>query len=161
MSYDLTFLAKRPDQSWDEARAEREGAAEDGARPDREMWERVLPAVRAILGPVVVFAGPEHFEAGQETTGIQVVLYSGEASITVPYWHTGAEARRIADLIYRVAAAVEEATGLPGYDPQTERPVAEAARHPEEAVACFDQVAEAMSEHRAPKRSLWQRLTRS
>jgi hypothetical protein len=47
--------------------------------------------------------------------------------------------------MYALGAAVESATGLAGYDPQLDLPIAEAAGHPDAVVACFEQAAEARS----------------
>jgi hypothetical protein len=141
MSYDLTFLPKSADQSWEEAMAAEAAADDDDAVPSAEVWARLLAAGREVLGEVSVYEGDGSYELDHEATGIELSYYAGEAAITVPYWYRGDDARRVVELIYRLGAAVEGATGLTGFDPQVELGIADAAARPELAVATFDQVA--------------------
>ena len=137
MSYDLAFLPKAADQSWDDL-LDAEPDESDGP-PDAAAWERIEAAARQILGEVTVHRSERFCELDHEATGIQVSLYAGEAAITVPYWYVGAEAAAVVERIYALGRAVEEATGYSGYDPQLELPLAEAAA--DQAVAAFDAVA--------------------
>ncbi|HZM80106.1 MAG TPA: hypothetical protein VFC19_30600 [Candidatus Limnocylindrales bacterium] len=139
MSFDLTFVPKSPDQSWDEAL----DAAEDETdrAPDAQAWARIVDDARQILGDIGLHAGGDYFELDHEPTGIQLSLYAGGAGITVPYWYTGAEAQEIVRTLYRLGAVIEKHTNFSGYDSQAGMPIAEAAKRPELATASFDMVA--------------------
>lgn len=149
MSYDLIFVPKAEDQTWDDALEAVEEAAEedDGdGPPSAEVWGRVLLAAGKVLGEVSVFAGASNYEMDHQPTGIQVSYYAQEAAITVPYWYRGDDARAIVETIYRLGQVVQAETGLPGYDPQVELPLAEAAAQPQLAVECFNHVAASFAE---------------
>jgi hypothetical protein len=139
MSFDLTFVRKSADQSWDEALEAME-AETDGA-PDARAWAGIVDDARRILGEIELHEGGEYFELDHEPTGIQLSLYAGEAAITVPYWYSGEQARLIVGTLYQLAAVIEEHTGLSGYDSQVDLPIAEAAQRPELASASFDMIA--------------------
>jgi hypothetical protein len=147
MSYDLTFMPKRPDQTWDDVLDAVE-SDEDGAgdTPDSTSWQQILTGARTILGNVAADAGDDCFQLTDERTGIQVDLYATSAGVTSPYWYRGAEAATIARTLYALGAIVEAATGFAGYDAQLELPLADAALRPELAVACFDQVAQSFAD---------------
>lgn len=151
MSYDLTFLPKTDDQTWDEAldaseqrvvASMRSGAPSAGY--DREVWARLVAATREELGDVEVFEGADSAEVSHDS-GIQLSLYPHEAAITVPYWYEGEEADAVMARVFRLAEAVERETGLQGYDPQAGLPLAEAAAEMGLSRATFDRVAEAMA----------------
>ena len=154
MSYDLTFLPKTDDQSWDEALdaaeqrvvASEESGAEDG-RFDPQVWAALVAAARAELGEVHVFESPSHAEVSHHETGIQLSLFSDEAAITVPYWHEGERAAEVMAQVFRLAAVVERETGLHGFDPQSGLPLAEAAADSGLATATFDRVADSFRRH--------------
>jgi hypothetical protein len=138
MSYDLIFARLAPGQSWDEYLEEdrdEDSFGDDDLAP--EAWQRVVGRVREIL-PNAVDAGGE---LDDEQTAIQVLCSAHEASIQVPYWHEGPAARRVVTAMYQIAAILEEETGLRGFDPQIEMPVADAAGHVDAAVAVFDSIA--------------------
>ena len=141
MSYDLIFVPKSDDQSWEEAL----GAAEEdevGDRPSPEIWASLLAATRQILGNEVSVAQDDTFyEVDDEATGVQLSYYAREAAITVPYWYRGERAMTIIRSVYQLAEAVEKLTGLPGFDPQLELPLPEAAARPDLAVQIFDEAA--------------------
>jgi hypothetical protein len=144
MSYGLDFLRKTPDQSWEEAldtTEEETGADRPGARPDAEVWARIVADARQVLGEVGLHEDDDYFELDHERTGIQLSLYAASAGLTVPYWYSGAEAETVVGLVYRLALIVERHTGLAGYDPQTGLAVSDAAARPELAVQVFDQTA--------------------
>lgn len=140
MSYDLIFVPRADGQSWDDALEAAEEDDSDGS-PSAEAWARLLAAARQVLGDVAVFEGADNYELTHEPTGIQVSYYAQEAGITVPYWYQGEDARAILEKIYQLGEAVQAETGLPGYDPQLELPLSDAAAQPDQAVKCFDQVA--------------------
>lgn len=145
MSFDLTFVRKSADQSWDDAL----NAAEDETDgvPDARAWGRIIDDARQILGVIDLHEGGDYFELDHEPTGIQVSLYADEAAVTVPYWYKGAQAQEIVRTLYRLAAVIEEHTELSGYDEQADLPVAEAAERPELAAASFDMVAASLARH--------------
>ena len=149
MSYDLNFVRKVDGQTWEEAYEALDAALEDDdhiGTPDSQAWGRIVAAARQVLGDVEVHDGGGWYELDHEPTGIQVNLSADSADLTVPYWYAGADAARIVEAIYRLGQAVEEHTGLTGYDPQVERPLAEVVDRPEAAVAVFDQVADSFQQ---------------
>jgi hypothetical protein len=139
MSYDLEFLRKGADESWEEAFEAVED--DDQAAPDAGVRAAVTAAVRELLGDIRVHEGELYCELDHQATGIQLNLYRHSAAITVPYWYTGPEAATIVGRIYELGGIVERHTGLIGYDPQVGLPVAEAATRPDLAVKIFDQTA--------------------
>ncbi|MEV0720039.1 hypothetical protein [Asanoa sp. NPDC050611] len=142
MSYDLIFLPKGADQTWEEAIDAVEAAADhDATRPSADVWTRLVAAAEQVLGEVSEFEGDNNYALDHESTGIQLSYHATEAEITVPYWYRGDDARQIVQLIYRLGEAVERVTGLPGFDPQLDLPLADAATRVELAVTAFDQVA--------------------
>jgi hypothetical protein len=139
MSFDLYFLSREPGQSWDDAME----ALEEDAEYERPLdddalatWERVKAALSSLLPKAEEFVGESNRELTDEATGIQMSMFSGELSLTVPYWHTGPDAERIVGMLRDVAAAVEEATGLTAYDPQAEAPFLGEGEH--SAAGTFD-----------------------
>jgi len=143
MSFDLTFVRKSADQSWEDALEVAEDET-DGA-PDAQAWARIVDGARGILGDIELHKGGDYLELDHEPTGIQLSLYANEAAITVPYWYSGAGAEEIVRTIFRLAAVIEEHTGFSGYDSQADMPVAEVAERPELAAACFDMVARSLN----------------
>jgi hypothetical protein len=144
MSFDLTFVRKSADQSWDEAFDAADDIETDGV-PDARAWAWIVRDAREILGEVELHEGGDYFELDHEPTGIQLSLYADEATITVPYWYSGAQARDIVHIVYRLAGVIEEHTEFSGYDEQADLPVAEAAQRPELALASFDLVAASLN----------------
>lgn len=139
MSYDILFLVKTAEETWQDAMAEIE------SRPyqvDPEAWRRIALAAREILGEIDVDADEGEFWLIDEASGIGVHVSEYETSVTVPYLYSGAEARRILERMYLLGAVIESATGLAGYDPQVELPLAEASAQIDLGVASFDEVAE-------------------
>ena len=58
-------------------------------------------------------------------TGIGLTFFQGEFEIHVPAPTVAGDARRADDTVYDLARAVEQATGLEGYDPQRAEPVSD------------------------------------
>ena len=144
MSYDLVFVPRADEESWETA-LEAAEQDESATAPDPEVWARILAGARQFLGVVSVFEGDENFELTHEATGIQVSYFGGEASVTAPYWYQGEAARDVVDKIYRLGAVVQTETGLPGYDPQLDLSLSDGAERPDLAVSCFDQVSSAFA----------------
>jgi hypothetical protein len=139
MSYDLTFLPKPADQSWEEALAA--VGSEPADLPDPEVWERLVAGARQLLGEVDTFADHDHFELVHLPTGIQLSYFAGEAGIEVPYWYRGADAESVVCQVYLLGRVVEDVTGFAGYDPQLDLTLADAMERTRLAVATFDRIA--------------------
>ena len=48
----------------------------------------------------------------EETNGIQITLFDDEASVTVPFWHQGAAARRVFEEIWSYVEIIEREGGF-------------------------------------------------
>ncbi|MGW4104177.1 hypothetical protein [Streptomyces sp. NPDC004976] len=131
MSYDIYFLNRRDGQSWDEVLETMEGAAEDSEPiPARllEAWDRIVPQARALLGGVdITEYEQESRDLSHSDTGIHLSVFGDEVSITVPYWHAGNDAAGVLGKVFTLSAIVEKETGLTAYDPQVDRPLADAS----------------------------------
>ncbi|MGM9380286.1 hypothetical protein [Streptomyces antibioticus] len=130
MSYDIYFLDRREEQSWDDVvQAMSEASGSDSEPISGELlaaWERIVPQAQALLGDVEITEyEQESRDLSHSGTGIDVSVFSDEVSITVPYWHTGDAAADVFHKVLALSAVVEKETGLTGYDPQLECPVAE------------------------------------
>jgi hypothetical protein len=133
MSYDIFFVRRDPGQSFEDALDDLEGSYEGGdpgplTEDDLDLWAAVEPAAREILGP-----GAQMTQDDEETreltdtgTGIGLTFFQGEFEIHVPGAAVAGDARSaLMAVIYDLARAVEQATGLEGYDPQRSEPVSE------------------------------------
>lgn len=105
----------------------------------------MVAGVRTLLGEVSVRESPQAWEIHHEPTAIQVSCFSGEWSITVPYWSEGHTARKIAEDLRGLAAIVHASTGLDAYDPQVGEAVLSDVWAPARAASVFDQVAESFN----------------
>jgi hypothetical protein len=128
VSYDIYFLQRRADLSWEELMEELEESAE--ASPDLpaaliDAWGRITPQVATVLGEVELSQEARTLELSHDDTGIELTIIGNEVSLTVPYWHTGDRATQVFSQIAAVVSIVERETGLIAFDPQTERPLAE------------------------------------
>jgi len=128
MSYDVHFLERRPGQSWEEVLEQLEEAAateaEDGPPYPPEFaaaWARVVARARELLGEITEL----DYEFDHEATGIQFIASPGECSLSVPYWHQGADAEQVMAKVFALADAVESETGLEAYDQQLDKSVRE------------------------------------
>ncbi|WP_426513348.1 hypothetical protein ACPPVO_23680 [Dactylosporangium sp. McL0621] len=139
MSYDLAFVRKTAEQSWDEALQGDDDASAE--LPDHETWSAIVADARRVLGDVAMHPSGGSYAMEHEPSGIELHLYSNIATITVPYWYKGADAETVVRAMYDLGRIVERHTGLTGYDVQTESSLEEAAAHPELAMANFDDVA--------------------
>lgn len=130
VSYDIYFLRRRDGQSWDEVLEAMEAADHSEPIPARllEAWGRIVPQARALLGEVdITEYEQESRDLSHSDTGIDLSVFSDEVSITVPYWHAGDNAAVVLGKVFALSAIVEKETGLTAYDPQVERPLAEAS----------------------------------
>lgn len=132
MSYDIFFVRRDPGQTIEEALEDVEESY-DGGDPgpltdeDLEVWESVLPLLREVLGPGVdVREDDETREASDPATGIGLTFFQGELEIHVPEHRVaGDEDLALMSTVYELARAIEDATGLEGYDPQLGEPVSD------------------------------------
>jgi len=135
MSYDIFFVRRDPGQTMEDALADVEASYEGGdpgplTDDDLEQWEALLPAAREILGPTAELTqdDDETRELTDPVSGIGLTLVNGELQIHVPkHQATGHDDLAIVSTVYDLARAVEDATGLEGYDPQLGEPVSDAS----------------------------------
>jgi hypothetical protein len=132
MSYDIFFVRRDPGQSFEDALDDLEGSYEGGdpgplTEDDLELWAAVEPAAREILGPGAQMTqdDEETRELTDPTTGIGLTLLQGEFEIHVPASIAGSDDRAVKSTVYDLARAVEDVTGLEGYDPQLGEPVSD------------------------------------
>ncbi|GIG55825.1 hypothetical protein Lfu02_01970 [Longispora fulva] len=124
MSYDIYFLDLKSGQTWEEALEELE--EHEGEPPTQSpQWGTIVAQARELFGEVSVTEGPPNWELVHGPTGIQLGHIEGEWSLKVPYWTEGDAAARVLANAFDLAVIVEHATGLRGYDPQLDQPVAE------------------------------------
>ncbi len=131
MSYDIFFVRRDPGQTFEDALDGVEDSFESGdpgplTEEDLELWDAVLPQAREILGDQVEITqdDEETRELTDPATGIGITLLEGELEIHVPDSQTGADSV-VMSTVYDLARALEEATGLEGYDPQLDEPVSD------------------------------------
>lgn len=144
MSYDLVIVPKRDGQSWAEALEAEPAAAGDGLDP--ALWDVLVGQVEQIVGDVSTDDAEAERGLTHERSGIQVRCRADRASVSVPFWYTGADAEAVVAVLYRVGHVVATVTGLTAFDPQLELPLSEAQARPGDAVAVFEHAAQALSE---------------
>lgn len=148
MSYDLYFFRPRTDRPIEEVRVlldDEEAelgrgeppSRDDGSEADREALAAAFLSVNPRLERFV----PDHAEIARSLgtteeearrafrhielnepeleTGLQIMVNDRYASLTVPYWHDGPEARAVFDEIGRFVDRLEE-DGYVAYDPQSD-----------------------------------------
>jgi hypothetical protein len=133
MSYDIFFVRRDPGQTMEDALADVEESYEGGdpgplTDDDLEQWEAMLPAAREILGPTAELTqdDDETRELTDPVSGIGLTLVNGELQIHVPeHRATGDDDLAIMSRVYELARAIEDVTGLEGYDPQLGEPVSD------------------------------------
>jgi hypothetical protein len=135
MSYDIFFVRRDPGQTFEDALDGVEDSYEGGdpgplTEEDLELWDAVLPAARDILGSQVEVTqnDEETREITDPVTGIGLTFFQGEFEIHVPESQAvDGTSSPVLVTVYELARAVEEATGLEGYDPQRAEPVSTAS----------------------------------
>jgi hypothetical protein len=133
MSYDIFFVRRDPGQTFEDALDGVEDSYEGGdpgplTEQDLEFWDAVQPLARQILGDQLEITqdGAETRELTDPATGIGLTLLEGEFEIHVPEDRPdGADSVALMSKVYDLARAVEDVTGLEGYDPQLEEPVSD------------------------------------
>ena len=145
MSFDLYFLEREPGGTWQDAMERLEETAADSSPlddADLARWDAVRDQVRPLLPRAEEFTGESHRELSDVDSGIQLSLSHGELALTTPYSYSGPDAQAMVDRLRSVAIAVEAATGLTAYDPQSD--AAFVSGGDGTAAAAFDQVAAAV-----------------
>ncbi len=131
MSYDIFFVRRDPGQTFEDALDELEASFENGdpgelTEVDLEHWDALLPLVREILGDVTVDdADEETRELTAVSTGVELSMIQGEIAIRVPDERSPGDDLDLMSSVYELARAVEDVTGLEGYDPQLGEPVSD------------------------------------
>ncbi len=170
MSFDLHFLERRPGQTWQDAFDALEGAEGRAfAEEDESRWRAVEAAFRTVFPDADLFVGEDNRELSDEATGLQLSMFVGEVSLSVPYWYEGPEAERMTETLKAVARAVEEATGLVAFDPQADEPFLDGSDAT--AASTFQDVHDSLVSRGIrtgeavpppqPKQPFWRRLFRS
>ncbi len=135
MSYDIFFVRRDPGQTFEDALEGVEESYEGGdpgplTEEDLEQWDALLPVAQEILGSGAELT-QDHDESRELTdpvSGIGLTLVSGELQIHVPEsTATGDDDLAVMARVYDLARAVEDVTGLEGYDPQLGEPVSDAS----------------------------------
>lgn len=136
MSYDIYFrrLALRP--------CEEDPEDVDYTEADLAAWDRLIPLVRAALGEIDVFEGPPSWEISHVPTGLQVSLFEGQWTVTVPYWTRGEGAAFTLRTLYRIAKIVARETGTYGFDPQLAQQISQVIDPASAGRPFFDKVAQ-------------------
>lgn len=131
MSYDIYFVRREPGQTFEDALDDLESSFENGdpgelTESDLERWDALVPLARELLGDVEV---DETDDSTRELTatgnGVELTLISGEIEIHVPEHHLAADDLELMSTVYELARAVEDVTGLEGFDPQLREPVSD------------------------------------
>ncbi len=131
MSYDIFFVRRDPGQTFDDALEELEASFEHGdpgelTDADVENWESIVPRAREILGDLDIDDQDDFSrELTALTSGVELRLIRGEIEIHVPDDRADGDALELMSDVYDLARAVEDLTGLEGYDPQVGEPVSD------------------------------------
>jgi hypothetical protein len=122
MSYAINFL-RCPDgldadqaADWFESYEEPEDEA-DLSDADRATWTRLVTQAVGLLGGGTDEMSREHAELSWDS-GVLLELWSGEATLSVPYSHLGEAGAAVMQDVWALALLVEDETGLTGFDPQ-------------------------------------------
>jgi len=153
VSYDIVFLQKSADQTWEEAleaievRAmEKEPWDSPASEAMRSEWNRIADLLLECNPGMSKFESTNSLELTDENTGLQVSLYASEADISVPYQHAGDTAQEIMALARKLALILEKETGLVGYDGQLGRRFLDTPRTSQEAGALLSSMSRKIHE---------------
>jgi len=131
MSYDIFFVRRDPGQAFEDALDELEGSFENGhlgelTDVDLEYWESLLPRAQDILGDLDLEDSDESSRRlVARANGIELTVIPGEIEIHVPDDRGVDDDLELMSEVYELARAVEDVTGLEGYDPQVGEPVSD------------------------------------
>lgn len=131
MSYDLLLHPRTPDQPWDDVLAAAEEEVDDATLADGAALEegvstfrRIEARLREVLpGELETWVAEEtggdvYGELTDPTTGLQVELFAGSASVSYPYWEHS-DLGSFHEQVRQAVRVVAEETGYDVYDPQT------------------------------------------
>lgn len=131
MSYDIFFVRRDPGQAFEDALDELEGSFENGdpgalSEADLEHWDALLPRALDILGELDLEEDDESARRlVARASGIELSVIPGEIEIHVPDDRAVDDDIELMSEVYELARAVEDVTGLEGYDPQVGEPVSD------------------------------------
>jgi hypothetical protein len=132
MSYDIYFVRRDPGQTFEDALDELEGSFEGGdpgelTDVDLEHWDELLPRAREILGHDIEVEDEDDSSHAltDPDTGVELTLIRGEIEIHVPDDRRVEDDLELMSAVYDLARAVEDVTGMEGYDPQLGEPVSD------------------------------------
>jgi hypothetical protein len=152
VSYDLHFFRPRAGESVEDALERIRGDEEDGmddVRPSAAraaVWRaRVEPLVALFVAEFPEcerFDGDGYLELTHESTGVQLTLRDDCGGLSLPYWHVGADAKRVLARVSRLLVALNRAAHFHVFDPQLDRMLDARAGFPlDPAVYAFGTVA--------------------
>lgn len=128
MSYDINFIPKLPNQSWDQAtEAHEQKCVSDSwceqvpSDAERAAWKRAMARLQEVHSSLERFGSSRTPQLTDEKSGLQVSFDREEVAITIPYWHSDEEAAHVMGLAQKFALIIEEETNLVGFDPQLDR----------------------------------------
>ena len=132
MTYDIFFVRRDPGQTFEDALDELENSIDEGestelTEDDLDNWVALVPRARQILGEIEVDESDEVArQLVARDTGVELTFLNGEVEIHVPSDRQGVDELELMAVVYELARAVEDVTGLEGYDPQVGEPVSDA-----------------------------------
>ena len=124
MTYDITFVPKAPQQSWEEALAAHrsrvgQNSAEDGSMQVMQpRFDHVADAIVACDERFERIDGRGFVEVCDRATRIQLHMFANKVALTVPVPDCHDTARELVQRLMEVAEIVQTGTGFHGYDPQ-------------------------------------------
>jgi hypothetical protein len=142
VSYDLIFIPRAAGQSWDEAIEASEDAADTGPRLADAPWRNIVAAAGRLFGEVTDDSGKDVRELEHPESGLDLTAWTDEASIGLPYQHTGEAARSYLKAMFDLAAVVAKESGLHGYDLQIDRPLDESDDYFDEVLEIYTNTSE-------------------
>ena len=75
-------------------------------------------------------------DRADDSFGVQIELFDDEASITIPFWHTGEKATACFRQVWEVMSVVCSTGGYAAFDPQMDRPLSD-GEATDDALACY------------------------
>jgi hypothetical protein len=122
MSYDLIFLPRRNDQSWQDALDAAELVEDYGGPLPSEKWRKIVELARTQLPNCRDTSSAEQNALEDDDTGIELSATLIEASVSVPYWHAGEQAAHVIRTMYMLGEMISQLADLDGYDQQIDWP---------------------------------------
>ena len=93
-------------------------------------------------------------ELEEDCNGIQITLFDDEASVTVPFWHEGDEARETFRKIWDYLEIISRESGYLIYDPQIDRVIEPSAGF-DAALACYTGAMQQLSQTVGTQQKPW------